>query len=79
MIADLKAGTIHAIVLQDPFRIGYEAVHTLAMKLRGRTPPKRMDLSGVVVRREDLDKPEVRRLLDPGAPEPRPNLSRTGR
>lgn len=65
MIEDLKAGVIHAMVVQDPFRIGYEAVRTIADKLGGKNPPKRMDLDARVITVEDLGRPEVRRLLSP--------------
>ena len=65
MIEDLKAGTIHALVVQDPFRIGYEAVRTLVEKLRGGSPPKRIDLNARVVTGADLDLPEVHALLFP--------------
>ncbi len=65
MVDDLKGGTIDALVAQDPFRIGYEAVKTLVDKLNGNSPPKRLDLSARVITRPDLDKPEVRALLFP--------------
>jgi len=65
MIEDLKAGVISAMVVQDPFRLGFEAVRTLVDKLHGKTPPKRMNLNARVVRASDLSDPEVRRLLFP--------------
>jgi ribose transport system substrate-binding protein len=65
MIEDLKAGTIQALVVQDPFKIGYEAVKTIADKVEGRQPPKRMDLPAVVVTLENLEKPEIKKLLSP--------------
>ncbi|MGI8742500.1 MAG: substrate-binding domain-containing protein [Bryobacteraceae bacterium] len=65
MIADMKAGVIDAMVVQDPFRMGFEAVKTLVDKLQGSVPPKRIDLSARLVRREDLGKPEVQQLLSP--------------
>ena len=65
MIEDLRQGVIHAMVVQDPFRIGYEAVRTIAGKLNGKTPPKRMDLNARLITRPDLDQPEVRKLLFP--------------
>jgi ribose transport system substrate-binding protein len=65
MIEDLKSGTIDALVVQDPFKIGYEAVKTIADKLAGRQPPQRMDLPAVVVTMENLDTPEIRKLLSP--------------
>ena len=65
MIEDLKGGTIDVMVVQDPFQMGYQAVKTLVDKLNGATPPKRVDLPAHVIRREDLDKPEVQELLKP--------------
>lgn len=65
LVQDLKGGTIDALVAQDPFKIGYEAVRTLVDKLNGKTPPKKLDLSAVVITRQDLDKPEIKALLFP--------------
>jgi ribose transport system substrate-binding protein len=65
MIEDLRAGVIDAMVVQDPFRMGHDAVKTLVDKLNGQTPPKRIDLSARVVTRADLEKAEVQRLLHP--------------
>jgi ribose transport system substrate-binding protein len=65
LVEDLKGGTIDALVAQDPFKIGYEAVATLVEKLNGKNPPKRMDLSAVVVTRENLSRPEIQALLFP--------------
>ncbi len=65
MIEDLKAGTISAMVVQDPYRIGYEAVRTLVDKINGKTPAKRMDLDARVLHAGDLDKPDVKQLLSP--------------
>jgi ribose transport system substrate-binding protein len=45
--------------------MGFESVRTIVDKLNGQTPPKRVDLSAKVVRREDLNKPEVKELLNP--------------
>lgn len=61
----LKRGTIDLMLVQDPFRLGYEAVKSLVEKLNGRTPPRRMFLPVRQVIRADLEKPEVRALLFP--------------
>ncbi len=61
----LKDGTIDLMLVQDPFRIGYEAVRSLADKLAGQTPAKRMDLPAREIVKADLEKPEVRKLLFP--------------
>lgn len=64
-IEGLRDGTVDVMLVQDPFRIGYEAVKSLAEKLRGLTPAKRLDLPARAIVRSDLDKPEVRALLFP--------------
>lgn len=66
MIDDLRAQVIDAMVVQDPFRMGFESVKTLVDKLAGQTPPKRIDLQGIVVTVADLDKPEIQQILKPG-------------
>ena len=66
MVEDLRGGTIDAMVVQDPFRIGFEAVKTLVDKLNGAPPPpKRIDLPARVIRKADLDNPEIQELLHP--------------
>jgi ribose transport system substrate-binding protein len=65
MIEDLKAGVIGAMVVQDPFKMGFEAVKVLVDKLHGITPAKRIDLTPHVIERADLDKPEIKELLYP--------------
>jgi len=50
----IARGIMDATVVQDPFRIGYEAVRTLAMKLQGQTPPKQIDLKARVVDKSNL-------------------------
>jgi len=67
MVDDLKAGVISAMVVQDPFRMGHDAVKTIVDKLNGQTPPKRIDLSARVITKADLDKIEVQRLLSPNS------------
>lgn len=65
MVEDLKAGIIDAMVVQDPYRMGHDAVKTIVDKLNGQTPPKHIDLSARVITKPDLDKVEVQRLLFP--------------
>ena len=51
------------MLVQDAFKIGFEAVKSLADKLSGRTPPRRLEIPARVVTKADLDKPEIRDLL----------------
>jgi ribose transport system substrate-binding protein len=61
----LRDGTIDVMLVQDPFRIGYEAVKSLAIKLSGQTPAHRLDLPVRSIVKLDLEKPEIRALLSP--------------
>ncbi len=65
LIDDLKAGVIDALVVQDPFNIGFVGVRTIVQKLRGEAPPKKIDLPARLITAADLDKPDVQRLLHP--------------
>ena len=61
----LRDGTIDVMLVQDPFRLGYEAVKSLAVKLSGQTPARRLDLPARAIVKADLAKPEVQALLSP--------------
>ena len=65
LLADLRAGIISALIVQDPFRIGYDTVKTLVNKLNGLSSPKRIDLTARVITAADLDNPEIKALLFP--------------
>lgn len=65
LIADLRSGAIDSLVVQNPFRMGYESTRAIGLKLAGQTPPAKIDSGVTLVRREDLDKPEVKALLYP--------------
>lgn len=62
-VAALRDGTIDVMLVQDPFRIGYEAVRVLAEYLAGKKPEKRLDLPVRAIVKADLEKPEIRALL----------------
>lgn len=61
----LEDGVMDAVVVQDPFNIGYTAVRTMVASLNGETPPKRIDSPARLITREDLADPEVQRYLHP--------------
>ena len=65
LVEDMNAGVIDALVAQDPFKMGFEAVKAVTDKLAGKTPNKQIDLSAVVITKADLDKPEIKALLHP--------------
>jgi ribose transport system substrate-binding protein len=65
LLAELRSGTIDSIMVQNPFKMGYESTRAVAMKLRGETPVAQLDSGATLVKKEDLEKPEIKELLFP--------------
>jgi ribose transport system substrate-binding protein len=65
LLDDLKSGLIDSLVVQDPFRMGHDAVTAAVQKLRGATPQKIQNLPPRVVTRENVDDPDVQKQLHP--------------
>jgi ribose transport system substrate-binding protein len=63
LIDDLKAGAIDALVLQNPFKMGYEAVKAMVSKLNGQEPPRLIDTGVKLLTKDNLDTPEMQQLL----------------
>jgi ribose transport system substrate-binding protein len=65
LLDDLQSGLIDSLVVQDPFRMGYDAVMAAVGKLKGGTPQKMQNLPPRVVTRENLNDPDVAKQLHP--------------
>jgi ribose transport system substrate-binding protein len=65
LLDDLKAGVIDSLVVQHPFLMGAESVRAAVAKLRGQPVVKIKDLAPRLIRKEDLDKPDVQAQLYP--------------
>jgi ribose transport system substrate-binding protein len=65
LVEDLKAAAIDSLVVQDPFQIGYTAVQTVIDKLQGRAPQRKIDTPARLITLGELEKPEIRQLLNP--------------
>jgi ribose transport system substrate-binding protein len=65
LLDDLKAGLIDSLVVQDPFRMGSDAVKAAVDKLNGKTPEKFNNLPPRVITRENLGDPDVQQQLNP--------------
>jgi ribose transport system substrate-binding protein len=63
--ADLRAGVIDSLVVQHPFKMGYDSVHAAVRTLKGEKVEKINNMPPRLVVREDLDKPEVQAQLNP--------------
>ncbi|MDI1318881.1 MAG: substrate-binding domain-containing protein [bacterium] len=61
----LKAGDISALMVQDPFRMGYLGVKNAVAVLRGESVPKLIDTGVTVVTRENIDQPAIHDLVTP--------------
>ena len=65
IVQDLPDRWVDSIVVQSPFRMGYESAKAIGMHLQGTISPATVDSGCRLIAREDLDKPEVRELLFP--------------
>ena len=65
LAGDLREGWIDSLVVQDPFRMGYDSTRAIALKLRGETPAPYVDTGVRLILREELDQPAVRAHLFP--------------
>lgn len=62
---DLKDGMTDALIVQDPFQIGFTAVKSVVDALDGQTPQKRIETPIHVLTADDLSRPEIDELLHP--------------
>ena len=65
LVAGVNAGQIDALVLQDPMKMGYLAVKTLAAHLQKQPVEARIDTGATLVDRDNLKSPEVAQLVKP--------------
>jgi ribose transport system substrate-binding protein len=65
LIEDLRSGYIDALVVQNPFAMGYESTRAICRKLAGETPAPSFDSGATLVTAPDLGKPEIQALLSP--------------
>jgi len=65
LIQALRDGHLHGLVHQDPFGMGELGVRTMVAHLRGQPVEPRIDTGAVVVTPDNMDAPEIRRLLYP--------------
>jgi len=64
-VAALRKGSIQALIVQNPFKMGYEGVKAAVDAVNGKPVEKRIDTGVTVVTMENVDTPEVQKLLNP--------------
>jgi ribose transport system substrate-binding protein len=65
LVNDLRDGWIDALIVQNPFKMGYESAKAIGEKLAGRTPAAEIDSGVKLVTAPDLRRSEIRELLLP--------------
>jgi ribose transport system substrate-binding protein len=65
LVGALKEGDVDALVVQNPFNMGYLAVKTMADHLRGKKVDKRIDTGARLVTKDSLEDPAVKELMQP--------------
>ncbi len=64
-ITALKNGLIHALIVQDPFKMGYLGVKHAVDALNGKSFPKRIDTGVYVITKKNMDTPDMQKILYP--------------
>ncbi|MCI0388848.1 MAG: substrate-binding domain-containing protein [Acidobacteria bacterium] len=62
LVNNVKEGAIDSLVLQNPYKMGYEGVKTVVDKLNGKDPQKRVDTGVKLLTKENMDTPEMQQL-----------------
>lgn len=65
LVQELREGWIDALIVQDPYRMGYESALAIARQRRGEAVAARQDLPAKLVLRKDMNDPAIRSLLFP--------------
>ena len=63
LIDGLKTGQVVAIVVQDPYNMGYQGVKVLALHNKGQSSPRVIDTGVEVVTAANITDPKIMRLL----------------
>jgi len=65
LVQGVRDGQIDALLLQDPFAMGYVGVKTLVRHMRGETVAKFIDTGATVVTRDNMNQPDIKERLQP--------------
>lgn len=65
LVQAVRAGEIDALVMQNPFNMGYVSVKTLVTALRGGQVEARTDTGAKLVDKANIDTEEIRELVKP--------------
>ena len=66
----IKEGTIAAVIVQNPFNMGFKGVNGVVDMIRNGAKPKSEDTGSTVVTKENLNSDEVQAVLKPSCDNP---------
>jgi ribose transport system substrate-binding protein len=69
-VKGVQNGEISALVVQNPFRMGYDAVNAIVKKIRSGTAPHSEDTGVTFVTKSNINQPKVQSLLKPSCSKP---------
>jgi len=65
VVEGVRRGEVDSVVVQNPYRMGYEGVKAVLNKLEGKEVVNYVDTGVELVTKERLDEPAIQRLLNP--------------
>jgi len=63
LVRHVREGAIDSLVLQNPFKMGYEGVKTVVDKINGKQPERRIDTGVKLLTKDNVDTPEIQKLI----------------
>ncbi|MFN7927021.1 MAG: substrate-binding domain-containing protein [Blastocatellia bacterium] len=63
LIAAVKGGIIDSLVVQDPYKMGYEGVRAVLNKKAGKPIERRLDTGVELVKKDNIDTPKIQNLV----------------
>lgn len=61
----LKEGSLAGLVVQDPYRMGYDGVKTALAVSKGETVPANVDTGATLVTKTNMSEPKIEALINP--------------
>jgi ribose transport system substrate-binding protein len=64
-VTALRNGQVDALVVQNPYKIGFESVRLLLDMIHGKQPPASVDTGAVIATKANMNQPDIAKLLNP--------------
>ena len=63
LIRNVRESSIDSLVVQNPFKMGYEGVKTIVEKIDGKQPERRIDTGVKLLTKDNVDTKEIQELI----------------